>query len=169
MQYDEKLGESRVRENRTHGLVHGVNVKRLDQVTRRMFTLVEMVVVIVIIATLAAVATPMYFNYVKSSRAGAAKMQIGSFEQCIFDYRVHMKTLPASLEDLVKNNSGSKRWKGPYLKGGVIPQDPWGNDYVYKKPGDHGEFDIISYGADGQPGGEDEDADIGNWTVVEEE
>ena len=147
MQYDEKLGESRVRENRTHGLVHGVNVKRLDQVTRRMFTLVEMVVVIVIIA----------------------KMQIGIFEQCIFDYRVHMKKLPASLEDLVKNNSGSKRWKGPYLKGGVIPQDPWGNDYIYKKPGDHGEFDIISYGADGQPGGEDEDADIGNWTVVDEE
>ena len=133
------------------------------------FTMIEMVVVIVIIATLAAVATPMYFNYVKSSRAGAAKMQIGIFEQCIFDYRVHMKKLPASLEDLVKNNSGSKRRKGPYLKGGVIPQDPWGNDYVYKKPGDHGEFDIISYGADGQPGGEDEDADIGNWTVVEEE
>ena len=75
----------------------------------------------------------------------------------------------AVVEDLVKNNSGSKRWKGPYLKGGVIPQDPWGNDYIYKKPGDHGEFDIISYGADGQPGGEDEDADIGNWTVVEEE
>lgn len=115
------------------------------------FTMIEMVVVIVIIATLAAVATPMYFNYVKSSRAGAAKMQIGIFEQCIFDYRVHMKKLPASLEDLVKNNSGSKRWKGPYLKGGVIPQDPWGNDYIYKKPGDHGEFDIISYGADGQP------------------
>lgn len=108
------------------------------------FTMIEMVVVIVIIATLAAVATPMYFNYVKSSRAGAAKMQIGIFEQCIFDYRVHMKKLPASLEDLVKNNSGSKRWKGPYLKGGVIPQDPWGNDYIYKKPGDHGEFDIIS-------------------------
>ena len=69
----------------------------------------------------------------------------------------------------MKNISGSKRWKGPYLKGGVIPQDPWGNDYIYKKPGDHGEFDIISYGADGQPGGEDEDADIGNWTVVDEE
>ena len=121
------------------------------------FTMIEMVVVIVIIATLAAVATPMYFNYVKSSRAGAAKMQIGIFEQCIFDYRVHMKKLPASLEDLVKNNSGSKRWKGPYLKGGVIPQDPWGNDYIYKKPGDHGEFDIISYGADGQPGGAEDE------------
>ena len=135
----------------------------------RSFTMIEMVVVIVIIATLAAVATPMYFNYVKSSRINAAKMQIGIFEQCIFDYRVHMRKLPSSLEDLVKNSSGSKRWKGPYLKGGVIPKDPWGNDYIYKKPGDHGEFDIISYGADGQPGGEDEDADIGNWIVVEDE
>ena len=90
----------------------------------RSFTMIEMVVVIVIIATLAAVATPMYFNYVKSSRISAAKMQIGIFEQCIFDYRVHMRKLPSSLEVLVKNSSGSKRWKGPYLKGGVIPKDP---------------------------------------------
>lgn len=76
------------------------------------FTMIEMVVVIVIIATLAAVATPMYFNYVKSSRAGAAKMQIGIFEQCIFDYRVHMKKLPASLEDLVRTTPAASAGRG---------------------------------------------------------
>lgn len=135
---------------------------------RKCFTMIEMVVVIVIIATLAAIATPLYFNHVKSSRVSAAKMQIGIFEQCIFNYRVDLKKLPDSLDDLVKNNSSGKRWKGPYLKGGVIPKDPWGNDYLYKKPGEHGEFDLMSHGADRQPGGEDEDADIGNWTVNEE-
>ena len=133
----------------------------------RCFTMIEMVVVIVIIATLAAVATPMYFSYVKSSRASAAKMQIGIFEQCIFDYRVHMKKLPVSLEDLVKNNSGSKRWKGPYLKGGVVPQDPWGNDYQYLSPGEKGLFDVYTLGADGQENGEGAGADIGNWNLQE--
>ncbi|MPM56631.1 Type II secretion system protein G [bioreactor metagenome] len=134
----------------------------------KFFTMIEMVVVIVIIATLAAVATPLYFNHVKSSRISAAKMQIGIFEQCIFNYRVDLRKLPDSLDDLIKNNSAGKRWKGPYLKGGVIPKDPWSNDYIYKKPGEHGEFDLISYGADGQPGGEDENGDVGNWTVNEE-
>ncbi len=131
------------------------------------FTMIEMVVVIVIIATLAAVATPMYFNYVKSSRVSAARMQIGIFEQCIFNYRLDLKKLPVELEELVVNRDANRRWKGPYLKGGAIPLDPWGNDYLYRKPGEHGEFDLLSYGADGQPGGEDENADIGNWTVTD--
>lgn len=132
------------------------------------FTMIEMVVVIVILATLAAVATPMYFNHVKNSRKSAAKLQIDMFEQAIFNYRLDVKKLPVSLEDLVKNNSNVKKWKGPYLKGGIIPKDPWGNDYIYKKPGTHGEFDLISYGADGTEGGEDENADIGNWNTEEE-
>ena len=132
------------------------------------FTMIEMVVVIVILATLAAVVTPMYFNHVKNSRKSAAKLQIDMFEQAIFNYRLDVKKLPVSLEDLVKNNSNVKKWKGPYLKGGIIPKDPWGNDYIYKKPGTHGEFDLISYGADGTEGGEDENADIGNWNTEEE-
>ena len=132
------------------------------------FTMIEMVVVIVFLATLAAVATPMYFNHVKNSRKSAAKLQIDMFEQAIFNYRLDVKKLPVSLEDLVKNNSNVKKWKGPYLKGGIIPKDPWGNDYIYKKPGTHGEFDLISYGADGTEGGEDENADIGNWNTEEE-
>jgi len=135
---------------------------------RMCFTMIDVLVVIVIIATLAAVATPMYFNHVKSSRVSAAKMQIEIFEQCIFDYRVDVRKLPGTLDDLVKNNSVGRKWKGPYLKGGVIPRDPWGNQYIYRKHGEHGEFDLISYGADGQPGGEDDNTDIGNWTDEEE-
>lgn len=132
------------------------------------FTLIEMVVVIAIIAILAAVATPMYFNHVKNSRINAAKMQISMFEQCIFNYRLDMRKLPESLTDLNENKNQSKRWKGPYIKGGLVPKDPWGNDYIYKKPGEHGEFDLISYGADGQIGGDSDNEDIGNWTTAEE-
>ena len=132
------------------------------------FTMIEMVVVILILATLAAVATPMYFNHVKNSRKSAAKLQIDMFEQAIFHHRLDVQKLPVCLEDLVKNNSYVKKWKGPYLKGGIIPKDPWGNDHISKKPGTHGEFDLISYGADGTEGGEDENADIGNWNTEEE-
>ena len=133
----------------------------------RYFTMLEMVVVIVIMAALAAIATPMYFSHVKNSRISAAKAQIAMFEQAIFSFRLDTKKLLESLEELVQNTRSLKRWKGPYLKGGVIPLDPWDNAYIYKKPGEHGEFDLISYGADGQPGGEDEDADIGNWNSAE--
>ena len=133
----------------------------------RYFTMIEMVVVIVIIATLTAIATPLYFNHVKTSRINAARMQIAMFEQCIFNYRLDVRKLPEALEDLIRDNHSSKRWKGPYVKGGIIPRDPWDNEYIYNKPGDHGEFDIISLGADGQIGGENEDADIGNWAVEE--
>ncbi len=133
----------------------------------KFFTMLEMVVVIVIIAALAAIATPMYFNHVKESRISTAKAQIAMFEQAIFSFRVDTKKMPESLEDLVKNNRNLKKWKGPYIKGGTIPLDPWDNEYVFKKPGTHGEFDIISYGADGRPGGDGENADIGNWNSEE--
>jgi general secretion pathway protein G len=129
------------------------------------FTMIEMVVVIVIIALLASIATPLYFRHVKKARIGTAKTQIRLLEQAIFDFRLDMGKLPDgnnSLKDLAENTSGDEKWDGPYLKQG-LPKDPWGNDYVYKKPGEHGEFDLISYGADGQPGGSGEDADIGNW------
>ena len=138
---------------------------------KKWFTMIEMVVVIVIIATLAAGATPLYFEYVKKSQVSAAKLQIGLIEQAIFNFRLDTGKLPdqsRGLENLITNLGNHKKWKGPYLKGGAIPPDPWGNEYVYKKPGDHGEFDLISYGADGQPGGSGEDADIGNWTEKEQ-
>lgn len=137
------------------------------KIKKRKFTLMEMVVVIMIIAALMAVATPLYFNHLKTARVKAAKLQVEMLDQAITTYRIDMKKLPDSLDDLVKNPGSSTKWKGPYVRGGAIPKDPWDNDYIYKKPGEHGDFDVISYGADGVPGGEDDNADVGNWTMLE--
>ena len=130
------------------------------------FTLIEMVIVVVIIGLLASIATPLYFRHVNSSKITTAKEQVQLFEQAVMDFRLDTGKLPTQsqgLEVLVTKDQSVKNWKGPYIKG--IPLDPWQNEYVYRIPGEHGEFDILSYGADGQPGGEDDDADIGNWIV----
>jgi general secretion pathway protein G len=132
------------------------------------FTLIEMVITVVIIALLASIATPLYFRHVNSSKVTTAKAQIQMFEQAIMTFRLDTGKLPTQgqgLEILITEDKSVKNWKGPYIKG--VPLDPWQNEYVYKIPGEHGEFDILSYGADGQPGGEDEDADIGNWILKE--
>ncbi len=128
------------------------------------FTLIEVVVVIVILALLAGIATPLYFRHVKKAKISTAKTQINLIEQGLFDFRVDLDRLPDSsvgLRALIENVNGEKKWDGPYLK--KLPQDPWGHDYVYVCPGQHGDFDIISYGSDGQPGGSGDAADIGNW------
>lgn len=130
------------------------------------FTLIEMVIVVVIIGLLASIATPLYFRHVNSSKVTTARAQIQLFEQAILDFRLDTGKLPTQtqgLNILIEKDQSVKNWKGPYIKG--IPLDPWNNEYIYQNPGEHGEFDIYSYGADGQPGGEDEDADIGNWIL----
>jgi len=128
------------------------------------FTLIEMVVVIVILAMLVGIATPLYFRHVKKAKISTAKTQISMFEQAIFDFRVDLDRLPdanVGLRALIENTNGEEKWKGPYLK--KMPKDPWGHDYVYVCPGQHGDFDIISYGSDGQPGGIGDAADINSW------
>ena len=128
------------------------------------FTLIEMVVVIVILAMLVGIATPLYFRHVKKAKISTAKTQISMFEQAIFDFRVDLDRLPdanVGLRALIENTNGEEKWKGPYLK--KMPKDPWGHDYVYVCPGQHGDFDIISYGSDGQPGGTGDAADINSW------
>lgn len=122
----------------------------------------EMVVVIAIIALLASVVTPLYFRHVKKARVSTAQAQIQMFEQAIFDFRLDTGKLPDSFDDLMSNTRGNKKWDGPYLKSNV-PKDPWGSAYIFTRPGQHGEFDIVSYGSDGQPGGSDDATDIGNW------
>ena len=126
------------------------------------FTLMEMVVVIAIIALLATIVTPMYFKHVRKAKVNTAKTQIALLEQAIMDYQLDTGKLPGSLEDLRTNSSSANNWDGPYLKTNV-PKDPWGTEYIFIAPGNHGDFDIICYGADGQPGGTGSDADIGNW------
>jgi general secretion pathway protein G len=135
--------------------------KRRSQKTVRCFTLMEMAVVVAIIATLATVVTPVYFNKVKKARAGTARTQIALLEQAIMDFRLDVGALPPSLDSLVKN-PGDAKWNGPYLNK-AVPKDPWGGNYIYVVPGTHGEFDLLSYGSDKQQGGTGEAADITSW------
>ena len=128
------------------------------------FTLIEVVVVIVILVTLASVATPMYMNYIKKSKIATAKTQIKLLDDALQQYKLDVGTYPSDLQGLMENIDQSEKWDGPYIKPRV-PLDPWGSEYNYVFPGDHGEFDIYSLGADGQEGGEGEYADQTNWEL----
>jgi len=131
----------------------------------RGFTLLELLVVMVIIGLLAAYVGPKYFSQVGKSEVKTTRAQIVGFEKALEQYRMEVGNLPTTeqgLAALVSRPNGVARWDGPYL-GKTVPLDPWGHAYVYKSPGDHGEFDILSYGRDGRPGGDGLDADITNW------
>lgn len=129
------------------------------------FTLLELLVVMVIIGLLASYVGPKYFSQVGKSEVKAARAQLDAFEKALEQYRIDVGRFPSSEQGLmalsVKPGNESK-WDGPYLKKGA-PADPWGNPYIYRMPGEHGEFDLFSYGKDGQAGGTDEAADIANW------
>jgi len=128
------------------------------------FTLIEVVVVIVILVTLASVATPMYMNYIKKSKIATAKTQIKLLDDALQQYKLDVGTYPSDLQGLMENIDQSEKWDGPYIKP-KVPLDPWGAEYNYVFPGDHGEFDIYSFGADGQEGGDGEYADQTNWDL----
>ena len=103
------------------------------KLTRRGFTLIEIVVVIVILVTLASVATPLYLNYVKRANIGAAKTQMKLLEDALTGYRLDIGSYPdgnAGLQALVENQDNNEKWNGPYIKP-AVPKDPWGNAYVY--------------------------------------
>jgi general secretion pathway protein G len=129
------------------------------------FTLLELLVVIAIIGLLAGYVGPKYFGQLGKAEVKAAKAQIDAMEKALDQYRFDVGRYPTNeqgLNALVTQPSGVPRWQGPYLKKGV-PMDPWGKPYIYKIPGEHGEYDLYTYGRDGAPGGTGEDADIGNW------
>ena len=131
----------------------------------RGFTLLELLVVMVIIGLLASYVGPRYFAQVGKSEIKTARAQIDALEKALDQYRLDVGHYPAGdqgLTALITRPADEARWDGPYLKK-KIPLDPWGNPYVYKQPGEHGEFDLQSYGNDGRPGGEGEAADIVNW------
>ncbi|HIC85990.1 MAG TPA: type II secretion system protein GspG [Desulfobacterales bacterium] len=130
------------------------------------FTLIELLIVMVILGLLAALVGPRMFGKVGKSKQKAAKAQIGLFETALDTYRLDVGKYPTTeqgLEALRRKPDGVENWDGPYLPK-EIPLDPWGHPYIYRCPGEHGDYDIISYGADGRPGGSGEDADIVNWT-----
>lgn len=129
------------------------------------FTLLELLVVMLIIGLLAGYVAPKYFAQVGKSEIKIARAQIDAFDKALDQYRLdtgHYPTTEQGLSALVTKPANEPKWAGPYLKK-AVPPDPWGNSYIYKMPGDHGEFDLLSYGNDGQPGGAGEAADITNW------
>src|SRR5688500_4041288 len=128
------------------------------------FTLLELLVVVVIIGLLAGFVAPRYFGQVGKSEVNAAKAQIDALEKALDQYRLDTGRYPSNelgLKALVERPASEPKWNGPYLKKSV-PLDPWGKAYLYKIPGQKGDFDLVSLGRDGQPGGSGEDADIGN-------
>jgi general secretion pathway protein G len=132
----------------------------------RGFTLLELLVVIVIIGLLAAFVAPKYFGQIGRSKTQVTRAQIESFEKGLDQYRIDTGRYPtteAGLVALFVQPPNEPNWHGAYLKKG-IPPDPWGKAYVYKSPGSEGrEYEIVSYGGDGQQGGTGEDADIVSW------
>lgn len=132
---------------------------------RKGFTLLELLVVMVIIGLLAGYVAPRYFAQVGKSEVKVARAQIDAFDKALEAYRLDVGRYPTTeqgLAALMSAPAGVAKWQGPYLKK-AVPLDPWSKPYLYKQPGDHGDFDILSYGRDGKSGGQDEDADIGNW------
>ena len=129
------------------------------------FTLLELLVVIVIIGLLAAYVGPKYFSQLGKSEVTVAKAQIEAFEKALDTFRLGCRPLPDHRGRLGRTARQSRppaaKWNGPYLKKDV-PLDPWGHAYLYRAPGSKGDFEILSYGKDGQPGGTGEDADITN-------
>ena len=129
----------------------------------RGFTLVEIIVVITIIALIMTLVGPRVLNYLTESKVKAAKIQIESLASALDLYFLDTGQYPSNAEGLnalVQRTGSSSGWSGPYLRGTVVPNDPWGRPYVYRTPGSQSSYDIISYGSDGQEGGSGVAADI---------
>ncbi|MDO9449091.1 MAG: type II secretion system major pseudopilin GspG [Rugosibacter sp.] len=129
------------------------------------FTLLELLVVMVIIGMLASFVGPKFFAQIGKSETKTARAQIDALDKALDQYRLDVGRYPTTEQGLAALNerpAGETKWSGPYLKK-AIPMDPWTHAYLYNHPGEHGEYDLFSYGKDGQPGGTGEAEDITNW------
>jgi general secretion pathway protein G len=143
-------------------------MKKGDGRREQGFTLIELLVVIIIIGLLGALVAPKFFGKVSGARQKAAKAQIELFGTALDTFRLDVGRYPTSeegLKALREKSSGVEGWQGPYLPK-EIPSDPWGTPYVYRCPGEHGEYDLISYGLDRVEGGEGENLDIVSWKDI---
>jgi general secretion pathway protein G len=140
-----------------------VKQKLLDE---RGFTLVELLVVLGIIAMLAAMVAPQVIRYLGSARAETAGLQLKNIESALELYYLDMGKYPdqtTGLKELVEPGVAATDWRGPYLKRNAALLDPWGKPYIYKQPGEHGNFDLSTLGRDAAAGGVGEDKDLVNW------
>jgi len=132
----------------------------------RGFTLVELLVVLAILGLLAGLVGPQVMKFLGTSKSKTARLQIENLSATLDMYRLEVGRYPSNAEGLkalVENPGNLPNWNGPYLKKGDVPKDPWGFDYQYQFPGEHGSFDLWTLGADNREGGEGENADIHGW------
>ncbi len=144
-----------------------INTRKISylKVKNQGFTLLELLVVMVIIGLLAGYVGPKYFEQIGKSENKIAKAQIDALGKALDQYRIDTGRYPSSeqgLSALYKKPGNESKWSGPYLKKN-IPNDPWDKPYIFKSPGEHGDYDLYSLGKDGQLGGEKESEDVVNW------
>ena len=147
-------------------------VKRAFRRGRDGFTLLEIIVVVIILSLLAGLIVPRFLSEPEKAKVAKARMQIVNLESALKMFKLDNGFYPTTeqgLTALVETPSAGKRadnWrKGGYLERKKVPRDPWGNDFIYKCPGDNGDFDLVSLGADGEEGGEEQNSDIKNWEI----
>jgi len=130
------------------------------------FTLVELLVVLAILGLIVALVTPQVLKYLSKARTDTARIEIQTLGQALDLYRLDMHHYPSQQEGLaalIEPPPGAEEWNGPYLKQKKMPLDPWGRPYIYRNPGEHGDYDLYTLGADGAPGGVGENQDVTNW------
>lgn len=130
------------------------------------FTLLELLVVLGIIAMLAGIVGPQVMKHMGAAKIKAAKVQIEDISTALDMYKLDIGSYPSNQQGLIaliEKPADSKQWNGPYLRKEKVPVDPWQQEYHYQQPGQHGKFDLYSYGADDKQGGEGDDQDINSW------
>jgi general secretion pathway protein G len=139
-----------------------MNMKAIQPRASAGFSLIELLVVLVILGLIAGLVVPNIIGRSEGAKHDVAKAQVDRLGMAVDTFYLDTGRIPGSLQDLVDEPSNVSNWNGEYVKeNGLI--DPWGNPYEFRSPGEHGEYDIWSYGRDGSPGGEDAAADITNW------
>jgi general secretion pathway protein G len=130
------------------------------------YSLIELLIVLAIIGLIVGLVGPRVLGYLETSKVKSARLQIDNFSKALDLYYLDAGRYPNTsegLDALLRKPGGASGWAGPYLKGDKLPPDPWGNKYNYRSPGEHGKYDLYSYGADGREGGTGNDADVTNW------
>lgn len=140
-------------------------IMKMDRKNNRGFSLIELIVVLVILGLLATVVGPKVMDRLGRGKAEIAKLQIDQLEGALGLFRFDVGRYPTTSEGLraLISDPGIQNWSGPYLDKQTLPKDPWGREYEYRAPGQYGDFDLYSLGADGVEGGEDDNADITSW------